>query len=232
MSLRTLGLETSTTRGSVALVEGERVVVELHYDTENRHAELLLPLVERALAEASWDKRSLDRVAVSVGPGMFTGVRVGISVGLGLSLGADLDAVGVNSLRGLALSAKRARAARGEAEPARWVASRDARREEYFLAAYDRMLTQLSAPRAVPVMEFDAEATRLGNGEALLVVGQRPAHGEPSAPFEAATPSAAAIALLGASLAPGEAPLRPEYVRGPGADKIVLPPSPLDLPRS
>lgn len=232
MTLRTLGLETSTTRGSVALALGERVVVELHYDTENRHAELLLPLVEQALAEAGWGKASLGRVAVSVGPGMFTGVRVGISVGLGLALGGGIEAVGVSSLRGLALSAERALEARGQGAPERWVVGRDARREEYFVAVYDARLVEVAGPRAVPSAAFDLEVERLTVGHSRRVVGQRPEETEGGSPFDPVTPSAAAIALLGARLDPASAPLRPEYVRGPGADKIVLPPSPLDLPRT
>ncbi len=232
MSARTLGVETSTTRGSVALVEGERVIVELHYDTENRHAELLLPFVERALGEAGWQKQSLDRVAASVGPGMFTGIRVGISVGLGLALGADIPAVGVGSLRGVACSARRIPSASGEGEPERLLVGRDARRDEYFLAAYDWNLSELAPPRAVAISAFDAEVTRLGEGRALRIVGQRPQQHVASWPFAAVAPSAAAIALLGAQLDPARAPLRPEYVRGPGADRIILPPSPLDLPRT
>ncbi|HEY4103147.1 MAG TPA: hypothetical protein VGM44_04620, partial [Polyangiaceae bacterium] len=66
--MRSLGLETSTRRGSVALLENDAVVVSLEHEEPNAHAERLLPLVERALAEAGWPKSSLDRLGVGVGP--------------------------------------------------------------------------------------------------------------------------------------------------------------------
>src|SRR5690606_3316847 len=107
MTMRIVALETSSTRGSVALLEGTsprdaRVVASRRHDVPNEHAERLLGLLEEALAEADWEKSSLARIAVGVGPGSFTGVRVGLSIAQGLMLGLGIDGVGVGSLRAIA----------------------------------------------------------------------------------------------------------------------------------
>ena len=92
MVCRVLGIETSSRRGTVALVEDGQVVASLGHDVPNGHAERMLGLVDQALAEAGWAKASLDRIAVGVGPGSFTGIRVGIALAQGLALGLDYQA--------------------------------------------------------------------------------------------------------------------------------------------
>src|SRR5688572_6886733 len=103
--VRVLAIETSGPRGSVALLEDERLIIELEHDQPNAHAERILPLVERALASAGFDRTSLDRLAVGVGPGSFTGLRVGIALAEGLALGLGIPIVGVPSLRAMAAAA-------------------------------------------------------------------------------------------------------------------------------
>ena len=59
--MRILGIESSSRRGSVALLEGERVIGSLEHEQPNSHAERLLPLIEQLLSEAGWPKSSLSR---------------------------------------------------------------------------------------------------------------------------------------------------------------------------
>src|SRR5687768_454757 len=126
--VRVLAIETSSPRGSVALLDDDRLVVELEHDQPNAHAERILPLVERALEAAGFDRTSLDRVAVGIGPGSFTGLRVGIALAEGLALGLDIPIIGVASLRAMA-------AAVPAAEARIRIPVLDARRDEVFVAA-------------------------------------------------------------------------------------------------
>ena len=96
--MRILALETSSPRGSVALTEGVTLIASEEHSEPSAHAELMLPLVSRALARAGWSRSSIDRIAVGVGPGSFVGLRVGIALAEGLSLGLGRPVVGVGSL--------------------------------------------------------------------------------------------------------------------------------------
>lgn len=93
--MRLLALETSTLAGGVALIEDERTVGELLLDVRATHSERVMPAIDHLLAGAGWQARDLDALAVSIGPGSFTGLRIGVSVvkGLALGLGALVTAV-------------------------------------------------------------------------------------------------------------------------------------------
>jgi tRNA threonylcarbamoyladenosine biosynthesis protein TsaB len=93
--MRVLAVETSTLAGGVALVDGERLVAEYVLDVSVTHSERLLAAIDRVLADARWAPRDLGGLAVSIGPGSFTGLRIGVSTvkGLGWALGLPIAAV-------------------------------------------------------------------------------------------------------------------------------------------
>src|SRR5258708_22505553 len=93
-AMRVLGLEPATLAGGVALVDGERLVAEYVLDVSVTHSERLLAAVDRVLADARWAPRDLEGVAVSIGPGSFTGLRISVRTanGLALALGPALPA--------------------------------------------------------------------------------------------------------------------------------------------
>jgi tRNA threonylcarbamoyladenosine biosynthesis protein TsaB len=93
--MRVLALETSTLAGGVALVDGERLVAEYVLDVSVTHSERLMAAVDRVLGDARWAPRDLEGLAVAVGPGSFTGLRIGVSTikGLALALGLPIAAV-------------------------------------------------------------------------------------------------------------------------------------------
>ena len=93
--MRVLAVDTSTMAGGVALLDDARVVGESLLDVRTTHSERLMVAVDRALADAGWDVHGLDGLAVSVGPGSFTGLRIGLAAvkGLALAVGCPIAAV-------------------------------------------------------------------------------------------------------------------------------------------
>ena len=100
--MRLLAIETATPAQSVALVEDDRLLAELSYEARGNRGGVLLPTVDQVLKKAGVAARDLDTVAVSVGPGSFTGLRVGLATAKGLALGSGARLVGVPTLEALA----------------------------------------------------------------------------------------------------------------------------------
>ncbi len=97
-----LGVETSTTQGGVALVGDDRLVSEYLLNVEATHSERLLPAIDRMLCEAGVGLDAISGIAVSIGPGSFTGLRIGLSTVKGLAYATGLPVVGVPTLEALA----------------------------------------------------------------------------------------------------------------------------------
>ena len=100
--MRVLAVETSTLAGGVALVDGDRLVAEYVLDVSVTHSERLLATVDRVLADARWTPRDLEGLAVSIGPGSFTGLRIGVSTVKGLALALGLPVAAVPTLDAMA----------------------------------------------------------------------------------------------------------------------------------
>ena len=110
LSMRILGIDTSTAVASVALVEDGKLVLEetreaaLESSSTNHanHAEILLPLIDRILKQAALSLSDVSAIAVSIGPGSFTGLRIGLSTVKGLAYGWNVVIVGVPTLLAIA----------------------------------------------------------------------------------------------------------------------------------
>jgi len=100
----TFAVDTSVTTTSVALLEEDNILAELFIHTGRNHAEILLPAIERLLASVGIKKTQIDLLAVTVGPGSFTGLRVGTSTVKGLAFVLKKPVVGVCTLDALALN--------------------------------------------------------------------------------------------------------------------------------
>ena len=100
--MRVLGIETSTATGSVAVVDGDELLGEVCFCGAGRHSEQLLGNVALVLRMTGMQTGSLQGVAVGLGPGSFTGVRVALSTAKGLALGLGIPLAGVPSLKALA----------------------------------------------------------------------------------------------------------------------------------
>jgi tRNA threonylcarbamoyl adenosine modification protein YeaZ len=97
-----LALDTSAERGSLALFDGERLLGERWLDDGERHAASLLVCLDRLLAECARPLEAVERIALSIGPGSFTGLRIGLASALGLAYGTARVLVPVPTLAALA----------------------------------------------------------------------------------------------------------------------------------
>ena len=123
-----LGIESSTTQGGVAIVGEDRLLCECVLNVEVTHSERLLPAIDRALSDARISLEGLGGIAVSIGPGSFTGLRIGLSTVKGLAYATGLPVVGIPTLEAMAWSLP---AARWQVCPVL-----DARKQEVYAALF------------------------------------------------------------------------------------------------
>lgn len=97
-----LAIDSSTPVAGVALVRDEAVMREVFINFRRQHSEILMPLVDQILQGCEMTAQDLDALAVTVGPGSFTGLRIGMAAVKGLSLAAGLPVVGVSTLEVIA----------------------------------------------------------------------------------------------------------------------------------
>ncbi len=181
------------------------------------HAEALMPLIQRVMNAARLDFSDLDRIAVTVGPGSFTGLRVGIAAARGLGLAAGKPVVGLSTLAAFAAPF----IAADDTRPV--VTAIDARHNHVYLQVYGAAGRVLVAPRLASMHEAAlrasaAGAPRLAGTAAELLAAAWPA-GEraPSAVDARRAPDIAWVARLGVIADESSAPPKPLYLRAPDA---------------
>ena len=96
--MRVLGIETSTHSGSVAIIDGDTILGEIFLSVGPSHSEKLLPMVDWLLGAAGMKRGDIEVIAVSIGPGSFTSLRVGISTAKGIAFSLGIPVVGLSSL--------------------------------------------------------------------------------------------------------------------------------------
>jgi tRNA threonylcarbamoyladenosine biosynthesis protein TsaB len=187
------------------------------------HAEALMPLIARVMKQSGVAFAALDRIAVTTGPGSFTGLRVGLSAARGIALAANKPVVGLTTLTAYAAPIV---SENGE-QPV--LSAIDARHDQVYFQMVSGNGSSLIRPRLAPIEEA-LDASRFGAphlvGNAAGILSQRwPAQAPP--PFKVdpqAAPDIAWVAWLGAAVSPNTAPARPYYLRAPDAK---LPKDPL-----
>ena len=126
-----LAVDTALGGCSVALLDGEKIRAHIFEAMDRGHAERLAPMVDEAMRGAATDFAALTQLAVTTGPGTFTGQRVGLAFMRGLRLALHLPLTGVTTLEAIAL------AAMDETSQGRAAVIHDARREEAYLLLRD-----------------------------------------------------------------------------------------------
>jgi tRNA threonylcarbamoyl adenosine modification protein YeaZ len=158
-----LAFDTATPFVSVAVHDGEDVVVELRSDRSMKHGEQLAPLIEQALARAGIGRQDLTAVAVGVGPGPFTGLRVGLVTARTLGYVLDVPVHGVCSLDVLAVEAVET----GAVTAGEFLVATDARRKEVYVARYDERGARLAGPVVDKPSALATDQPVVGEGGAL-----------------------------------------------------------------
>ena len=206
-----LGLDTATPAVTVALHDGGQPLAQLVTVDAHRHAELLAPAIAKVIADAGAERGDLTGVAVGVGPGPYTGLRVGIVTARVLGAALDIPVYGICSLDVIAADA--------ECDDDFLVAT-DARRRELYWARYDGAGNRIAGP--------DVSMPAAIPGRDLVAAGEGPLL------YPSFLPNGRGPRLPGRGDAlPGGDPLAALAARGDGAapDMLLLPPEPLYLRR-
>jgi tRNA threonylcarbamoyl adenosine modification protein YeaZ len=213
-----LAFDTATPAVTAAVHDGATVLAEAYQVDARRHGELLLPTIERVLREAGVDKHLITDIAVGVGPGPYTGLRVGLvtAAALGHALGVPVH--GVCTLDGIAHQA------RAEGLTGAFTVATDARRKEVYWASYDAAGVRTQGPSVDRPAELTPEPQSVGAGALLYPDSFPGGHGPEHVSAGALADFAAAELRAGRELLPN-APL---YLRRPDAQvpagyKAVLP---------
>ncbi|SDS04472.1 tRNA (adenosine(37)-N6)-threonylcarbamoyltransferase complex dimerization subunit type 1 TsaB [Jiangella sp. DSM 45060] len=211
-----LALDTSTPAVTVALHDGERVLAEATTVDPRRHTELLMPLVTSVLDDAGAGRRDLTELAVGVGPGPFTGLRVGLAAARTMGAVLDLPVRGVCSLDVLAYGV---RAANPPGEP--FAVATDARRREVYWATYDAGGVRVSGPDVGPAAALAEHRLPAAGAGARLYPDAFARALDPEYP-SAAHLAAAVVAEAVEILPPDPLYLRRPDATPPSARKSVL----------
>ena len=213
-----LGIDTALGACSVALLTDEHVVAHAFEEMQRGHAEALAPMVDTLMRKAGLSYAALNRIAVTTGPGTFTGQRVGLAFARAMALALKIPAVGVTTLDAMA------QAALEKVADADWaVVAADAKRGEIYLGARTRAET-LIAPELI-VLAHASERIKAaarkgtvavaGTGAETLIPLLREAG---FAPIDSGIrqPDAIFVARLGLNAREGSPP-KPLYLRPPDA---------------
>jgi tRNA threonylcarbamoyladenosine biosynthesis protein TsaB len=133
--MKILGIETATALCAAAIVADGNVLSEHNADSPQIHSEKLLSIIKDCFQSAKCELSLLDGIAVSIGPGSFTGLRIGLSVAKGLSYTSGKPLAAIPTLKGLA---KRALSLKYEERVDFILPLLDARRDEVYMALYCR----------------------------------------------------------------------------------------------
>lgn len=207
--MRILAIDTALAACSVAVWVDGRSRASEQRPMARGQAEALVPMVQALMAQAGLDYTELDRIAVTVGPGSFTGIRVGLAAARGFGLAAGKPVIGVTTLEALACLHSPCRGG--------LIAAIDARRGEVYAQRFGADATE---PTLMPIAAASALATgegiALGDGAPLLALpaGWRV--------LDIALPDPAAVAAIAATRSIPAQPPGPLYLRAPDATPNLL----------
>jgi tRNA threonylcarbamoyladenosine biosynthesis protein TsaB len=224
--MRLLGLDSATRACSVAVWRDGEVEAHRFQLGERGQAELLMPMVVEVMAEANTAFDRLDGLAVTVGPGSFTGLRIGLAAARGMARAGDLPLAGVTTFEAFAAGVpERLRAGRPV------IVVIDTKRADVYVQRFTAELVPADAaaalpPEAIPELLSDASTVMAGDG-VHLVHDALSASGRSFDDAATAAPDAAAVAALAAgrigAIEPGLMPepfyLHPPAVGPPVADR-------------
>ena len=226
--MRILALETAAKAVSAAVTEEGKVLASAYQDTGLTHSRTLMPLVELLLRNTDMTAADLDVIAVSAGPGSFTGVRIGVSAAKGLAWAAETPCAAVSTLAALARNVAFL--------DGLIICAMDARRQQVYNALFEAKngrLTRLTEDRAIALAELAEELRSDPRPKTVLGDGGRmtydflTAAGVPCrlAPAHLVKENAVRVALEAEDIARAGGlvtaqELAPVYLRPPQAERL------------
>ena len=213
-----LAIDTALDACAAAVLDTDstKIIAQESQAMKRGHAEALMPLIARVMKAADIAFTSLDRVAVTRGPGSFTGLRVGLSAARGIALAAGKPVVGLTTLTAYAAPF----VSENSEQPI--ISAIDARHDHVYFQVVSGDGGSLIKPKVAPIAEA-LEAARFGAphlvGNAAKILADRwPSDASP--PFKVdvqPAPDISWVAWLGAAVNPETAPASPYYLRAPDA---------------
>ena len=216
--MRILAIDTALEACSAAVLDTEQAATSVHESLPmvRGHAEALMPLIARVMERAGLDFAALDRIAVTTGPGSFTGLRVGIAAARGIALASGKPAVGLTTLAAYAAPL----VAADDTLPV--VVAIDARHDHVYLQVFGPGGRTIVAPRLAPLREALRVAATgaprlIGTAAAMLAAAWPAGERAPSLVDARRAPDIDWVARLGAAAPDTGAPPKPLYLRAPDA---------------
>ncbi len=161
-----LALDTSTLVSSVALVEPGKVIAELNQETRLTHSEMLMPHIEDVLKRAEKTVQDISAIAVSIGPGSFTGLRIGLATAKTMAYTRGVPSIGISTLESLAWNCP--------VEGVNLVPMLDAQKGNVYTARYRYDGTRMIESEAASVKSYnEAVADLAALGEPCRLFGER-----------------------------------------------------------
>lgn len=164
MVLLILGVESSAVSASAAVYEDEKMLSSKFINAGLTHSQTLLPLIVDALKSANKSFDDIEKIAVSVGPGSFTGVRIGVATVKGIALKKNIPCVAVSALEAIANNDF-------FEEGAVICACMDARRNQFYNALFkinDGKVSRITPDRAIDIMQIKSDTEKF---EKVIVAG-------------------------------------------------------------
>ena len=217
--MRILAIDTALEACAAAVLDTERgqIVARESKAMARGHAEALMPLIQRVIDQAGGSFDAIDRIAVTVGPGSFTGLRVGIAAARGLALATGKPAVGITTLSAFAAPL----IAADDAHPV--VVAIDARHEHVYLQVFGPGGRNLVPPRVASLRDALRAATTsrgpriVGTGATLLAAAWPPGERPPRSVEQRGAPDIDWVAQIGAAVPEDAGPPTPLYLKPPDA---------------
>lgn len=215
--MKILSLDTAMAACSAAVIDTEstKPLAEAYAPMERGHAEALPPMVAGVMAASGLSFQDIDRIAVTTGPGTFTGVRIGLAFARGLGMALDIPVAGIDSLSAIAAN---------EPAPVPLLVVSDARNGEVYAAVFDADRRLLSGPAvstaATAAIDLPPATLILGTAAATVIAAAGTTQLSTSQANE--LPVASRFAQLAATVLPGPMPA-PLYLRSPDAKPQTSP---------
>jgi tRNA threonylcarbamoyl adenosine modification protein YeaZ len=216
--MRVLAIDTALDACAVCVFnsEGGKALASESLAMARGHAEALMPLIARVMDKSDIGFSDLDRIAVTVGPGSFTGLRVGISAARGIALASGKPAVGVTTL------AVYAAPHIASEDGAQIVVAIDAKHGNVYAQVFGNSGRTIVAPQVTAVADVvraarEAQVRIVGSGAPLVAAGWPAGDPPPLLVDPTGAPPIEWVARLGAAARKTDVPPKPLYLRAPDA---------------